>query len=221
MPHPSGGYWLEPEHEKVPGVTTILGRFKNAGPLMHWAWTVGMSGQDYRKVRDEAAGIGTIAHEMADAYIRQGCPDSFVFETTQHDQDQAKKAWVAFGGFKEWASGRKFEVCDTEQSMVSRKHRFGGTPDGFIISDQRTIIDFKTSKAVYAEALIQVASYAHLWDENHPDDPCAKGGHILRFDREDGRFSHHWYSDLDNEWECFLLMRDLYDRIKVVEKRTK
>ena len=44
MARPEGGYKLD--GERIPGVTTISGLLKPAGPLMHWAWELGMKGQD-------------------------------------------------------------------------------------------------------------------------------------------------------------------------------
>jgi len=56
--------------KRVPGVTTILGKYKEAGGLIHWAWDLGMQNIDYRKVRDDAADAGTLAHAMVEATIR-------------------------------------------------------------------------------------------------------------------------------------------------------
>jgi len=49
---------------RVPSVTTIIGRFKESGGLIHWAWALGMEGKDYRQVRDSAADAGSLAHSM-------------------------------------------------------------------------------------------------------------------------------------------------------------
>lgn len=49
---------------RVPSVTTIISRFKESGGLVHWAWQLGIDGKDYRKVRDEAADAGTLAHAL-------------------------------------------------------------------------------------------------------------------------------------------------------------
>jgi hypothetical protein len=36
MAHPSGGYHNK-DGQRVPGTTTIIGRFKDSGGLMYWA----------------------------------------------------------------------------------------------------------------------------------------------------------------------------------------
>ena len=73
MPHPKSGYKLK-DGSKVPGVTTIIGRFKDSGGLLWWAFEQGKSAERgeisslYDK-RDEAADAGTLAHSMVEAHI--------------------------------------------------------------------------------------------------------------------------------------------------------
>ena len=73
MPHPKGGYKID--GKKVPGVTTIIGRFKDSGALLWWAYGQGQAAERgeinslYDK-RDEAAESGTIAHELVRRYLK-------------------------------------------------------------------------------------------------------------------------------------------------------
>jgi hypothetical protein len=46
-----------------------------------------------------------------------------------------------------------------------------------------------------------------------------EGFHLCRFAKELGDFSHHYFPSLDDEAETFLLMRDLFDRVKKAERR--
>jgi hypothetical protein len=45
--------------------------------------------------------------------------------------------------------------------------------------------------------------------------------HLCRFAKEQGDFSHHYFPSLDDEAETFLLMRDLFDRVKKAERRVR
>ena len=56
--------------DRIPGTTTVIGRFKDSGALMFWAFRQGQSGAAslYEK-RDEAAESGTIAHDMIESFI--------------------------------------------------------------------------------------------------------------------------------------------------------
>ena len=51
MATPKQGYWLE--GQRLPSVTTVLSRFKDSGGLIHWAWSLGKEGKDYREERDK------------------------------------------------------------------------------------------------------------------------------------------------------------------------
>jgi len=85
--------------EKIPGNTTIIGSnlgWKTGG-LVHWAWDLGMKGQDYRKVRDEAGGVGTVVHSRIEAAIHQRPQpnETWFWEWIKDDEKAAKKAYDA------------------------------------------------------------------------------------------------------------------------------
>lgn len=207
-----GGYRLA-DGSKVPSVTTILGRFKESGGLIHWAWNLGIEGKDYREVRDRAADAGTLAHHAVEHWIH-GQP--FAFEG---EEDVCKKAKTAFGAFLEWADQTQLKVTHTEIPLVSEKHKFGGTFDAILVRGKRAMGDWKSSNAVYGEYLVQVAAYGALWEENHPDQPIEGGFHLLRFDKEYGDFHHHWWGELGRAWQAFLHLRELYEIDKELKKR--
>ena len=43
MAHPKGGYKLD--GKRVPGTTTIIGRFKDSGGLLYWAFEQGKAAE--------------------------------------------------------------------------------------------------------------------------------------------------------------------------------
>src|SRR3990167_610387 len=213
MATPKKGYYTA-YGSRVPGVTTILSRFKDASGIIHWAWQCGIDGKDYREVRDNAADIGTLAHSMVEAYIhkREFKPDGYT-------EEQIGKAGNSFAAFLAWATDTQLIAAETEIRMVSEKYRYGGTPDVFFIKGKRSLGDWKSSNAVYPEYICQLAAYKNLWEENHPDQPIEGGAHLIRFDKTYGDFHHHYYSDLNDAWEAFKHMRVLYDLDKILKKR--
>lgn len=204
-----GGYRLKDE-TRVPSVTTILGRFKDAGGLIHWAWDLGKQGKDYREVRDEAANAGTIAHEAVEAWIKN-----------EPYNVQDPRAQKSFAAFLEWADQTQLKVIETEVPLVSEKHRFGGTLDAMLIRGRVSLGDWKTSNGIYPEYLCQVAAYGILWEENFPDRPIEGGYHLMRFDKTYGDFSHRWWAELETAKRSFLLMRELYENEKELKARAK
>ena len=62
--------------KRVPGVTTILGRFKESGGLIQWAYNCGRDGIDMNAARDNAANAGALAHALIDADIHGADADA-------------------------------------------------------------------------------------------------------------------------------------------------
>lgn len=229
-----GGYYTK-AGERVPSVTTILGRFKESRALTHWA--AGQAAEyvkrtcpanptrediaklcdqaknAYRDVRDEAASAGTMAHDAVERWIRKD-PVSF-----EGPEAVTKKAQQSFDAFLEWAEQTQLSVTETELPLISETHRFGGTLDAMMVRGKLSLGDWKTSNAVYGEYLCQIAAYGILWEENFPDRPIEGGYHLLRFDKTYGDFKHHWWPELETAKRSFLLMRELYDNDKELKAR--
>lgn len=211
MARPTGGYYVG--QTRVPSVTTILGRYKMADPLIHWAWKMGMDGKDYREVRDEAANAGTVAHAMVEGWLKG---QNHV--VTNAPAETTEKAHNAFVQFREWAAQTKLTIVSTEESLVSPTHMFGGTLDAVSVKGERALVDWKTSNRVYPEYAVQLAAYGLLWNENHPDQPITGGYHLIRFDKENAAFSHHWWGDLKVGEDYFLALRKAYGMITKVSR---
>lgn len=206
-------YLLADGKTRVPGVTTIVNRFKDSGGLIHWAWTQGTEGKDYRNTRDDAADTGKIAHQWIEDYIHGGARTQFPNATAE----QLTQAESGFTAFLDWATQVNLEVIATEIPLISEKHRFGGTLDAVArVAGQVVLLDWKTSNGVYADYIGQVAAYRELLRENAAALGGAKvpeGAQLLRFGKEFGDFHAHSYPSqvLDAGWRFFALAREMYD----------
>jgi hypothetical protein len=211
---PAEGYRLK-SGERVPGVTTISGKLKNADALMAWAWREGKEGRDYKTTRDRAADAGTLAHAAVEAWIR-GQP-----YIMQGEPDVVAKGQEAFDSFLDFADQTRLKIIEPELSLVSERHRFGGTMDALMFDGRRAIADWKASSGTYPDMLVQIAGYRGLWDENNPQDPITGGFHLIRFDKESGGYVHHYWPELDEAWEIFLHLRAVYELEPNLRKRAK
>jgi hypothetical protein len=211
MPTPRKGYFTA-DGTRVPSVTTVTGRFKEAGGLVHWAWALGKEGKDYREIRDAAANAGTLAHEMIDAHVHQ------TGVTISGDEDVVAKAKSAFNAYMNWQQNSQFKIEWTERQLVSERYKFGGTPDAFgTINNQPVLIDWKTSNAVHSDYLLQLAAYAELIRENYGIE--VQGFYLCRFAKENGDFSVHHYPELNDALRMFLLLREAYELDKLLKRR--
>lgn len=201
---------------RVPGVTTVISRFKESGGLIHWAWDQGRQGLDYRETRDKAADAGTLAHAMVEADIRgTKQPD-----LSQYTDEMADKALSSYAAYTEWKFQTKMKPVETELSLISRRYLFGGTIDAVQIDDKVSLMDWKTSSGIYQDHIIQVGGgYSLLWEENFPDIPITGGFHILRFSKEEGDLTHHTWQNLDLAKDAFIYMRILFEIDKKLKAR--
>ena len=216
MARPKGGYAL-PDGTKVPGVTTILNRFKESGGLIYWAWSQGKAGKDFREERDKAADAGTLAHSLVEATL-QGEPLDPLLAAAQPQVRDA--GWKGYQNWLTWVKQTKLEVKPWEQPLVCEHYRYGGTPDAFLTLDGKTVVgDWKTSSGAspYLEHLMQVAAYRHLFED--AGHQVAEGYHLCIFSREAGDFHHHYFSELAQAWEMFRHLREAFDLGKALEKR--
>lgn len=226
MPTPRSGYRLA-DGTRVPSVTTITGRFKDAGGLMYWHWEQGRDGHDFRETKQRAADVGTLTHRMVELSLLGEAvgprdDDEMELQLLWANDTFVETAHRAFGAFQEWSAGFKLEPVAQEVRLVSEIYRYGGTPDLIArVRGSLCLVDWKTSGAIYPDYQVQIAAYRNLWNENHPDQPLEDGGHILRFSKDYGDFTHKWFSDLDLAWMQFRLFRKAYENDKELNKRAK
>jgi hypothetical protein len=198
-------------------VTTIISRFKVTGALIHWAWTQGKEGKDYRETKQAAADAGTLAHTMVEHDIY-----GQTFDETGINPEILTAAKGAYEAYKEWKGQTNLKIAEAEMPLVSRTFRYGGTLDAIIVGGKLSLGDWKTSNGIYADYLLQLAAYDILWCENFPDKKLEGGFHLLRFSKQQNpgdpiSFSHHYWSQLDVAKEQFLLLLAAYK----LDKRVK
>lgn len=148
----------------VPGVSTIIGDTLgwNKGALVGWARKEALAGNDPNKVRDNAAGIGTLAHYLISCDLAGEKPD--LSDCSPNEIDKAENCLIKYW---DWRKGKKIESICCESPLVSKDYHFGGTPDFYgRVDGIMTLVDYKTGSGIYKEMTIQVAAYDHLLTAN-------------------------------------------------------
>ncbi len=204
---------------KVPGVTTILSRWKDSGGLIHWAWQQGVDGKDYRESRDSAASAGTYAHQMVENFVH-GFDEPPAPEGA--DASVLERAREGFQAWKNWYRNYALEIIETEVSLVSEDMHVGGTIDWIMRDDQGNLsIGDGKSGGFYRDHVIQVAAYRALWEENREGKITSV--HVVRFDKDSGIFQHTYLPAhvLRLAENMFRAMRRLYDLDKELKKIVK
>jgi hypothetical protein len=179
----------------------------NKNVLLYWAWKEGKEGRDFRQTRSTAADAGTLAHAMIEADIKgQTSPNLF-----KYPEAVVLKAKSAFLNYLEWSRQTHFTPITMEVPLISEILQAGTTIDiiGWV-ADKRSIVELKTSNAVYEDFLIQVGMQKAAWDENHPDEPI-EALHLLKVGKEEATFTHHYWQALPDGLEAFRHLRALHD----------
>jgi len=200
--------YVNKEGKSIPGVTTIidhnLGWSKNA--LMAWGWKMGKAGLNLNDVSKKATDIGSCAHLMISAHLK----DQDVHEAVKDwPKETQEKAETCFLMYLEWEEQHKVMPMLVEQSLVSEIYQYGGTPDLVAwVDDKVSVVDFKSSNDIYPEYRIQVAAYEQLCKENTFK---VNAKHLLRIGKDKPEFEHVYMLDLSLEFEAFKLLRKLHE----------
>jgi hypothetical protein len=201
---------------RIPSVTTITGRFRNASALLAWANREGLEGRTLNEARDDAAHTGHIVHQWIQDSIHQEPLTDFGFS----GEETLQQARVALEAFHQWAAEVRLQILATEIPIVSETLRLGGTLDAIgLVHGVRSLLDWKSGNGIYAEHLQQQAAYRQLLREQSPD-LIPEQAVLIRLDKETGQPSAKIYDSdaLDLAWEYFGLARQLYELDKDVEK---
>jgi len=203
--------------KRVPGVTTIN---KNLGwsadALFRWGVNEAVAGRNPLAVRDQAADIGTICHKLIEVHILEVMGKGESFDPlAEHGRDDVEKAENAMIAFLDWEQVNQPEYLHTEMMFASPRG-YGGTIDLVAkIEGEMTLVDFKTSKGIYAEHFIQVSAYDKGLREilNIHCDRCK----ILRIGKEHGEFEVHEISQVQksNGWKMFELLLQIHPMKKL------
>ena len=219
------------EKNRVPSVTTILSRFKESGALIYWAYNQGIKhGEMPTSERPaslysetEALDIGTLAHRMVELYLSDINTD-MAFDELMPTPEVKEAGTLAFNNFLNWWKSQDFEIIQQEFPMTCPL--YGGTPDAIAVNKdgKYVILDWKTSKGIYADYLVQCAAYAHLWNQRLSADQLHQNideVHICRFSKENTDFEHRAFTGVGKEIDYFLRLAELYQVDKDISKRIR
>lgn len=229
MGRPASGYYTK-AGVRVPSVTEILGRFKNADPLVGWAFKLGHKAgyntakglpapRSAHEEKKQAGEAGNIAHDMMESHILNRL---YTYEGVKLAPGVMERAERGFANGKRWLENSRLTVVDTEVSLVSEKYGFGGTRDARFKdpAERNHLGDWKTSNAIYADYLLQLGAYAILSEEC--EGITYDGGYdILQFSKEWGDFNHRFFADLEGAKAAFLLLVQAYPLVEALEARVR
>ncbi len=127
---------------------------------------VGDAKRAHRTKSDDAADIGTWAHEWFAKYFRGENPPKPVNPSLAQIVD----------GLLRFLRSHNVQVNSSERKLYSVEHRVAGTLDlDCYLDGKRTLLDFKTSSGVYPDMFIQCGAYDILATEEDEFVALGKG----------------------------------------------
>ena len=155
-----------------------------------------------------AAGeVGHVAHKWIEDYITALIHDADDrrLELLAHlpTDERAANCCIAFGS---WMAAHNVRWLATERKVYSLKHGVAGTMDGLArvdactdslccpnpFKDRLSVIDHKTSNAIYLEYLLQTAEYQDAYEEETGE--VIEDRWINRYGKEDAEFES-WHAE--------------------------
>lgn len=164
--------------ERVPRVTEILSKMIHNDGLMYWANSLGFKGLRYKEVLNNAANMGTIAHNAIEKYLKEK------IETNSN---------IPFLGFLSWyniiiEAGLAIKPIYIEHRVACKW--FGGTLDALMeIGGKIYLMDFKTSNHVTYTYFLQLAAYRYMIRLLYNIE--VDGVIVLQLDKEEPGFNEY------------------------------
>lgn len=224
QPRDEGSRYYDINGEKLPSVTTILGLLDKK-VLVPWGakcvaehvasrlshdnvYTKSDIVQHLTECRnawvwesDRATTIGTNVHEMTEGILKS--------DPVLSKQPICIEEENCLCAFYEFLNTYKVEALETE-TLVYNVGYAGRTDIVALVNGVKTLIDTKTSKAVYPEYRMQVAAYVNAYNrDKQPSDMVQKGA-ILRLDKKTGGFEYKEVRAIDKEYAKFLSLAAFY-----------
>ena len=251
--------YKDEEGNRIESNTGATGIIDKSTPLMYWATklmglylyqnyiikaepitlgSIELAQKKWRDAKEEAADLGTEIHEWIDKWINlKKIPP----------MPENEKVLNGVNAFLKWHKENQVEFIANERIVYSKKHNVIGkldlisydTDDKFLSLD-----DFKSSKGIYPEMVLQTAGYLMMIEEEieyllsipfksikSDDDKKLvelykkSGGfgkrRILRFGKEDGEFEVREFTEHKNDIKGFLSAFALKTRVGELEKELK
>lgn len=192
------------------GVTSVTGVINKSDVLVPWA--VGLAVAHVRRYLEEstgpytidellpviadaarahdaakyqAASIGDQVHGYAEAFATSRIAKAML---PKLPTDADEKVLNGINAFLGWVTANDVAFQDAERLVMSRRFRYAGILDAIAtVNGKLTLIDYKTTKAIYDEARFQVAGYLQAYTEE--TDAEIEQVLILNFSKETGELT--------------------------------
>lgn len=190
----------------------------------------------HREILDDASNVGHKAHKWLELYVQALMLKNLLEQerllATKPDDPRATNC---VNRALEWQIAHNVRYQKTEQRVYSKEHKYAGTLDGLALvdscdnpkccpvafKDRLSLIDYKTSNALYIEYLFQTAAYCKAYMEEY--NVNIEDRWVLRLGKEEGDFEpwHVTQETYKEDFRAFALCLELSNIVDSVNERMK
>ena len=210
-------HYKDANDNPIPRVTHIIKQCTDQDYLIKWAARIGYN--KYEMYREKALEVGTLAHYYIDLYLEAKYikKDMSLFKIDYDNMGMVYRSSVynTIESFIAWEKNLNKmgyfieEVIGIEVPV--RCPWFGGTVDAILrINGAVYLIDFKTSKQISTDYLVQASAYMWMINTGYaPELPKIDGIGIIRVDKQTIKFNDLFLNNYntDGNWYIGRLMQ--------------
>lgn len=142
-------------------------------------------------IKTKAGEFGSKAHKFIELLLQQN-----------FDVDVPSNMKWIYKNFNDWKNEYNFKSFEQEKYLYSSKYGYGGTADSIgLVNENLFILDWKTSKSLYIENLLQVSAYANAYTEMTGDQISNAG--VLRLNKNKSGYEFKIIDDLNKHFITF------------------
>ena len=169
--------------------------------------------QEHEKIKEKAASLGSDVHKAIELIFKSEISISELLDAIDSE------SYPSITAFLDWKSSHDIKALGNEEIVYHKELKYAGTLDFRCeFNGEKYIVDFKTSKRIYPEMLLQLASYKYAYEFMHPKDSGYKVG-ILRLDKNNNGFEWKtWNEDtISIAWNAFKYLVKYYHEVKLLD----
>ena len=154
----------------------------------------------------KARELGTRVHSFTDSYSEEN-KSELLLKALRTENEEERNSLSAF---IEFASKNKLEKEFGERKIYSFRYNYAGTVDWVgKVNGKETVIDWKTSAAIYPSYFLQTASYAQALQEEFPEKKIVQTM-IVRLGK-DGKLEVAIHKNWKDDLPIFLSLLKVYE----------
>ena len=194
-----GAEWYQENHDKGLAVEEVMKGIKGA----------------HRKRSTDALEVGKMVHDWCEKAINWKLGRGEIPDMPEHEA-----AENSINAFRGWVKENDVEWITSEEKVYSKEHNYAGTIDAVAkVNGEFSVIDFKTSAAVYNAYHLQCAAYGQCVREVYGKE--IDSSYILRFDKKTGAFESVRSNEFAENFKAFYGFLCGYLRLTELDNRNR